>query len=73
MRVIVLLSGYFLYIAWVVLIVITINTEYLSFPLNDLVFEVFVEVAINLSNVSLLTALSHEYLPSEFCIGISTF
>jgi len=53
--------------------VITINSENPSFPLNDLVFKVLFEVAINLSNVSLLTALSHEYLPSEFCISISTF
>ena len=72
-RLIVLLSGYLFYIAILVLMVITINSENLSFPLNDLVFEILFEVAIDLSGVSLLTALLHEYIPSEFRVSISTF
>ena len=72
-RLIVLLSGYLLYIAILVLMVITINSENLTFPLNDLVFEILFKVAINLSGVSLLTAFLHEYIPSEFRVSISTF
>ena len=52
---------------------IAINSENPSLPLNDLVAEVFLEVAIDLSDISLLTALSHEYIPSELRISISTF
>ena len=72
-RLIVLLSGYLLYIAILVLIVITINSENLSFPLNDLVFEILFEGAINLPDISLHTAFLHEYIPSEFCVSVSTF
>ena len=59
-RLIVFLSGYLLYIARVVLMVIPIDSQNLSFPLHYLIFEVFVESAINLSDISLRTTLLHE-------------
>ena len=53
--------------------VIAIDSENSPFPFNDLVPEVFVEVAINLTNVGLLTALPMEHFPCELCISIAAF